>query len=125
MHYLITAVDFSGNESAPASAGTVTAAPIPQPRSALLQNSPNPFNPTTTIRFDVGSPGHVTLRIYDVGGRLVRTLVDRHLSGATHFVAWDGRDDAGLPAASGVYFYRLKTGEFIGWPYLRLQYKSS
>jgi 1,4-alpha-glucan branching enzyme len=68
---------------------------------------PNPFNPTTTIRFTLARTGPATLRIYDVTGRLVHTLVDGVLAGGEHSVAWDGRDRSGREAASGVYFYRL------------------
>lgn len=82
-------------------------------RFALRQNVPNPFNPTTTIRFDV--PGHgarVTLDIYDVGGRLVRRLVDGFRPGGTHAVTWDGTNRRGRRVASGVYFYRMSAAGF-------------
>jgi murein DD-endopeptidase MepM/ murein hydrolase activator NlpD len=77
----------------------------------LSQNAPNPFNPSTTIRFDVSAPGPAHLRVYDTSGRLVRTLVDARLAPAAegHVAVWDGRTDAGTPAASGVYVYRLVT----------------
>ncbi len=80
---------------------------------ALEQNYPNPFNPTTTIRFDVGSPGDrdISLTVFDVLGRHVRTLVDASLSPGAYSYAWDGRDGAGRPAASGIYLYRLRVGE--------------
>ncbi len=74
----------------------------------LHQNVPNPFNPTTNIRFDVPpASGTVTLRIYDVSGRLVRTLVNGPLSAGQKTVVWDGLNDAGVPAAAGLYLYRL------------------
>jgi hypothetical protein len=73
----------------------------------LHQNTPNPFNPTTSIAFDIPEQGHVALRVYDVGGRLVRTLVDGRREAGTHVVPWNGRDDAGRPAPSGIYLYRL------------------
>jgi len=80
-------------------------------QTALHQNVPNPFNPTTTIRFDLASTGPVKLRIYDVAGRLVRTLVDATLTaGAGLSATWDGLDDAGERSSSGVYFYRLDAG---------------
>lgn len=80
---------------------------IPE-KFALHQNVPNPFNPTTGIRFDVPAGGGlVTLRIYDVSGRLVRTLVNGvHVAGQKS-VTWDGRNDAGSPVATGTYLYRL------------------
>jgi aminopeptidase YwaD len=74
----------------------------------LYQNAPNPFNPTTSIRFDVPpASGVVTLRIYDVNGRLVRTLVNGELAAGQKTVAWNGLNDACIPAAAGMYFYRL------------------
>jgi hypothetical protein len=82
----------------------------PATGTVLGQNSPNPFNPTTTIRYELGAPGNVTLRVYDLRGRVVRTLVDANRASGPHSVVWDGRDDRGIRAASGVYFYRLDTG---------------
>lgn len=77
----------------------------------LEPNAPNPFNPSTTIRFDLPAQARTTLRIYDVSGRLVRTLVDEVLSrGTRHEAVWDGRTDGGREAPSGVYFYRLTAG---------------
>jgi hypothetical protein len=80
--------------------------------TALYQNRPNPFNPATTIRFDLARDGHVELRIYNVSGRLVRTLVDRPMERKRHQVVWDGMDNTGVPVSSGIYFYRLETGDF-------------
>jgi hypothetical protein len=82
-------------------------------RTALHPNVPNPFNPLTTIRFDLARPGRVELRIYDVAGHVVRTLVDGELpAGRGHAAGWNGQDDAGRRVASGVYFYRLAAGDF-------------
>ncbi len=75
----------------------------------LDQNYPNPFNPVTTIRYTLGSASSVTLRVYDVLGRLVRTLVRDALPAGTFEVQWDGRSYAGTQVASGIYFYRLET----------------
>jgi len=72
---------------------------------------PNPFNPMTTIMFDLPRDSRVSLRIYDVAGRLVRTLVDENLAAASHTVQWDGTDSSGRRQASGVYYYRLVTDE--------------
>ena len=75
----------------------------------LFQSIPNPFNPTTAIRFEVpAGGGTVRLRVFDVSGRLVRTLVDGAVPGGMRSAAWDGCDDRGAPVASGVYFYRLE-----------------
>jgi len=73
----------------------------------LHQNAPNPFNPQTTLRFGLPASGPVSLVIYDVNGRLVRTLVDGNRAAGMHEVVWDARDDAGRAVASGVYVYRL------------------
>jgi len=71
------------------------------------QNRPNPFNPRTSISFEVPRDGHVSLVVYDVRGRLVRTLMDETVSTGQRTVVWDGRDDAGKLVASGVYIYRV------------------
>ncbi len=115
VYYKITACDFVGNESDPASAGTMTAVTEPViPRSyALYQNVPNPFNPMTTIRYDVpAGGGDVTLRVYDVAGRLVRTLVDGTEGPGEKTVTWNGSNDRGQIVASGVYFYRMTSESF-------------
>lgn len=78
--------------------------------TALYQNVPNPFNPVTTIHFDVARPGHVVLEVYDVLGRRVRTLVDRDLPASHRAIVWDGTDDRGTTVTTGVYFLRLVAG---------------
>jgi hypothetical protein len=81
----------------------------------LHANVPNPFNPSTEIRFDLPAAGDVHLHVYDVRGRAVRTLVDGrpHVAGR-HHATWDGRDDRGNVVASGVYFYRIRASAFTG-----------
>lgn len=69
----------------------------------LEQNQPNPFNPQTTLAYEIGAPGHVELAVHDVSGRLVRTLVSGVRPAGRHTVTWDGRNDAGQRVASGVY----------------------
>jgi hypothetical protein len=87
-----------------------TAIPL---RYTMYQNIPNPFNPTTTIRYDVPvTGGRVTVRIYDVSGRLVRTLVDRVETPGEKRVVWYGRNDRGNSVATGVYFYRMTAPGF-------------
>ncbi len=81
-------------------------------KTRLLEAIPNPFNPATTIRYELASPGHVTLAVYDVGGRLVRVLVDQTLPAGPHDAIWDGRGVGGSVSASGVYFYRLIASGF-------------
>ena len=80
---------------------------------ALQQNVPNPFNPRTTIEFSLAAPAAVSMRIYDVSGSLVRTLLDAapHERGS-HATIWNGRDSDGAAAPAGVYFYRI---EAAGW----------
>ncbi len=82
----------------------------------LEQNYPNPFNPVTTIRFYLPSTAPARLEIFNVLGQLVRAYVGAHrdapLPAGWHEIRWDGRDNAGQPAASGVYFYRLQAGDF-------------
>jgi hypothetical protein len=73
----------------------------------LHQNWPNPFNPSTRIDFTLDEAGPVSLKIYDISGRLVRTLVDESRSPKSYMEEWDGRDVAGNDVASGVYFIRL------------------
>ena len=74
----------------------------------LAQNAPNPFNPRTTIAFDMPEPGSVRLRVFDVSGREVAVLVDEPRPAGRHSVLWDGRDSRGTDASSGVYFYVLE-----------------
>jgi len=76
----------------------------------LLQNYPNPFNRGTIIMFWVPDDGQVLLKIYDLMGREVRTLVKGRLKAGEHAAVWDGRDDKGFEVASGVYIYRLMAG---------------
>jgi hypothetical protein len=80
---------------------------------ALRQNAPNPFNPSTTIRFDVTRSTPVNLAIYSTTGQIVRTLVDGAMTAGTHQITWDGADNAGRSVAGGVYIYRLQTSDRI------------
>jgi len=115
-YYKISAIDIHGNESGFAllRPDDVTGDDTPKvpEESYLSQNYPNPFNPMTRIEFGLAAPGHITVRIYDAAGRLVRELVDEAGPAARHHAIWDGRDDAGRRVASGVYFYRLDAGSF-------------
>ena len=92
---------------------TATAAEIEAALAPFLASYPNPFHDRATITFDVGEAGPVTLAIYDVRGRRVRTLLDGALPAGPHRAAWDGRDDAGRAVASGLYVYRLRVGEAV------------
>jgi hypothetical protein len=85
----------------------------PQPRALALRAWPNPFNPTTTVQFYVPEGGRVRLAVYDVAGRLVRSLLDVELSAGSHHAVWNGRDAVGRPLASGRYFASLRAGERV------------
>ena len=78
----------------------------------LSHNYPNPFNPETTIKFQLPEPGHVTLKIYNMLGQVVRTLVAEQKKAGYYRVNWDGRDNRRVLCANGVYLYRLKAGNY-------------
>jgi hypothetical protein len=80
--------------------------------SELLPSYPNPFNPTTTIPFEVAAQGRVTLQVFDTQGKLVRTLCDEVLPAGVHQAVWDSHDNVGRQVATGVYFVRLVTGDY-------------
>ena len=73
----------------------------------LLTNYPNPFNPTTSICYEINAPGLVEIRIYDVTGREVTTLVSEQMDAGSYQVSWNGETSTGIKAAAGVYFYQL------------------
>jgi hypothetical protein len=82
-------------------------------RANLYQNAPNPFNPTTRIRYEVPlGGGKVAIRIFDVAGRLVKTLVDGHETYGQKTITWDGTNESGGHVASGVYFCRMEAPGF-------------
>jgi len=86
-----------------------TTAPIV---TELLTNFPNPFNPETTIRFALSNESNLEIIIYNVRGQLIRTLVNGNMSSGVHNVVWNGRDDNGDPVGSGMYFYRMRAGDY-------------
>jgi hypothetical protein len=90
---------------------TDTAMP-PAATTMLYGNQPNPFNPGTVIHFSLATPSRVDLCVYDLRGRLVRTLVAEDRPAGAQQAFWDGRDAAGQAVASGVYFYRLQASGF-------------
>ena len=74
----------------------------------LMQNYPNPFNPSTTIGFQMTSPGYVKVQIFNVKGEKIRTLVSQQYQAGMHHVVWDGTNDAQQLVSNGIYFYRMK-----------------
>lgn len=92
----------------PAASGTGESAPR---RTALGGAHPNPFNPRTTLRFELAADGPARIEIFDLRGRRVRTLLDRTLAAGDHAVGWDGTDDASRPLAGGTYVIRLVAGQ--------------
>jgi hypothetical protein len=107
-HYSVAVVMPDGSEkrspSVEASLGTNA--------TSLEQNRPNPFNPLTQIGYRIAGDTRVILRIYDVSGALVRTLVDAPQASGVYTVSWNGRDDSGRDVSTGLYFYRLEAGKF-------------
>jgi hypothetical protein len=91
---------------------TAVKPPVPAPVFVLKPNYPNPFSSETTIHFDIPQASDVTIAIYDVLGRRVRTIVRPRMTAGENTVVWDGRDETGRRTPSGVYFYRLVTPEF-------------
>ncbi len=78
---------------------------------SLAQNHPNPFNPVTTIGYELSGEAVVRLTVYDLRGRAVRTLVSSRQQPGRHTAVWNGRDDGGRVVPSGVYLYRLEAGD--------------
>jgi hypothetical protein len=79
---------------------------------SLNQNYPNPFNPSTTLAYSLKEAGRVTINIYNVLGQNVKTLVDEYQDAGEYTKIWNGDDDSGNDVSSGVYFYRIKAGDF-------------
>ncbi len=106
---------YVGSEILPVAIAEPGAAPDNGPRLAVIHPArPNPFNPRTTLSFDVPGSGQipVSLSIYDVDGRLVARILDGQLPPGRHAVDWDGRGEGGRGLAAGVYFYRVTIGDF-------------
>ncbi|MDO9577372.1 MAG: FlgD immunoglobulin-like domain containing protein, partial [Candidatus Cloacimonadales bacterium] len=81
--------------------------------TSLDGNYPNPFNPTTMIKFGLHEDQKVSINVYNIKGEKVRTLVNGELEAGYHSILWNGRDDSGKTTASGVYFYKMKAGKFV------------
>lgn len=86
---------------------------VPTPYVNQLEGAhPNPFNPATTLRFQLAKEGQATVRIYSIAGRLVRELLAEPLAAGPHDVTWNGRDDQGQSVASGVYLVQMRAPGF-------------
>jgi hypothetical protein len=107
---------FARDDLAGATEITVQLSPgnTPDGRLALRQNHPNPFNPVTTITYDVPPEyggDRIRIDVFAVDGSHVAALLDGQALAGTHDVRWEGRNDAGLAVSTGVYFYTLRVGE--------------
>ena len=117
LSFYITTVNQTGLESEPSEIVgwiIVNSNDLPTPLITKLNaNYPNPFNPTTTISFSVAQPSSfVNVDIFNIKGQRVKQLVDEVLSAGKHIAAWNGKDDNGKQAASGIYFYQMKSGDY-------------
>ena len=79
----------------------------------LYANYPNPFNPSTSIKFAIKQAGSVTLKIYSINGRLIKTLVNSEISSGKYRVLWNGKDDNNVPVPSGTYLYRIVAPNYV------------
>ena len=79
----------------------------------LYQNVPNPFSSSTQVPFDLPEEAKVNLKVYDLSGRVVRTVVDDWFPAGKHVASWDGRDSEGKSLAAGIYFYRIEAGKYV------------
>lgn len=114
--YVVTAMYSDQYESGQSDPATVDHTHAPAPLvpvvTALDGNYPNPFNPTTEIRFSLVAAADVKIDVFNIKGEKVKTLVDDHLDAAFHTITWNGNDDQGRTVGSGIYFYRMRTGKF-------------
>jgi hypothetical protein len=108
--YWLVAVDRAGRQER---FGPVAATGKPAELTRLLGPAANPSRKEAVIRWSLARPQHVSLRLYDAGGRLVRTLVDEVRPAGSGSIVWDGRGDRGVEAAAGLYFIRFETPEGI------------
>ena len=86
-----------------------TSAPSEVKTFALYQNYPNPCTHNTTISYAIPKSGNVSLKVYNIKGQLVKTIVDAHKEEGYYTATWDGKDENGKPVSSGIYFYKLET----------------
>jgi len=105
-----TAVSLSGTSEPTSSGDDATSVSA----TTLKANYPNPFNPTTTIWFDMAIAGQVSIDIYNTKGQKVKSVLNETRTIGSHTVTWNGMDDAGNSVSSGIYFYRMTTSDFSG-----------
>jgi photosystem II stability/assembly factor-like uncharacterized protein len=79
----------------------------------LNQNYPNPFNPSTSIEWNMPVTGNVEIKVYDILGKEVKTLIDNKLESGNHKIMWDGRNNFGTSVSSGMYYYKIKVNNFV------------
>ncbi|MGH7601429.1 MAG: FlgD immunoglobulin-like domain containing protein, partial [bacterium] len=118
--YRIVAFDFNGNRGVFSDEVSLMVTAVDERPTttlptafALLQNYPNPFNPSTQIAYDLASSRHVSLKIFNTMGQVVKTLVDGEQPAGRYNVTWDGTSEAGTRVTSGVYLYVIKAGDFV------------
>jgi flagellar hook assembly protein FlgD len=118
--YRIVAFDFNGNRGVFSDEVTLVVTAVnDRPTSsmptefALLQNYPNPFNPSTQIAYDLASARHVSLKIFNTMGQVVKTLVESEQPAGRYTITWDGTSDTGTRVTSGVYLYVIRAGDFV------------
>ncbi len=100
-----------GSDGGPSLSSPKPASAPPLPVLSNFVSYPNPFNPSVSISFEMGRRNHALLNIYDVSGRLVKTLVDKTLSEGRHSFLWNGKNNRGVTTSSGIYFYRLNVAD--------------
>jgi hypothetical protein len=108
-YYKLMDIDYSGRQTYHGPVSIAVAAPE---KFELLQNFPNPFNPETTIKYNIKDAGYVTLSIFNTKGQLVRKLIAQDMQPGAYDVVWDGRNELGNQVTSGVYFFRIDTKGF-------------
>ncbi|MFQ5753345.1 MAG: FlgD immunoglobulin-like domain containing protein, partial [bacterium] len=120
LYYRIVAFDFNGNKGDFSDEVALVVTSVAGgddsslPREfALYQNYPNPFNPDTQISYDLPKSTDVSLKIYNLMGQQVKTLVDEAQPAGQHIIRWDGTNNFGTRVASGVYVYVIKAGDFV------------
>jgi hypothetical protein len=116
--YTVTAL-YPYGESIPSTPSSVTIEvsdideTLPLRVNALSGNYPNPFNPTTTIYFDIAQSSHVTIDVFNAKGQHVTTLTDHYYEAGRHYIVWDGKDSLHHDMPSGIYIYQMNTGSFV------------